>query len=194
MNQTKLKSNKIVIIGDTNVGKTCIIERLINNKFGNTKSTIGASNTDIKIKGINLNIWDTAGQERFRSMINMYYKGSKSIIICFDITDENTFINVKNWLNEIEKNIHNIFIVLVGNKCDLNNIRKVSFENAQLFAKENNLFYIETSAKNNINVIELFNIIADKILEYNNNNNDNDGNIDINNNSNYNFNCGCLIL
>ena len=124
----------------------------------------------------------------------MYYKGSKSIIICFDVTDENTFINVKNWLNEIEKNIHNIFIVLVGNKCDLNNVRKVSFENAQLFAKENNLFYIETSAKNNINIIELFNIIADKILEYNNKNNENDGNIDINNNSNYNFNCGCLLL
>ena len=82
MSILKKTSNKIVIIGDTNVGKTCIIERLINNKFGNTKSTIGASHTDIKIKGINLNIWDTAGQERFRSMINMYYKSKNTIDPC----------------------------------------------------------------------------------------------------------------
>ena len=192
MNQTKLKSNKIVIIGDTNVGKTCIIERLINNTFGNTKSTIGASYTDIKIKGINLKIWDTAGQEKFRSMINMYYKGAKCIVICYDITEENSFNNVKNWLSEIEKNVNGIFIILVGNKCDLNDNRKISYENAESFAKENNMFYIETSAKNNINVSKLFEIIADKIALINN---DEDNiNIDISKNDNYNYNCGCILL
>ena len=192
MKQKNLKSNKIVIIGDTNVGKTCIIERLINNSFGNTKSTIGASYTDIKIKGINLKIWDTAGQEKFRSMINMYYKGAKCIIICYDITQENSFNNVKNWLNEIEKNVNGIFIILVGNKCDLNDNRTISYENAEIFAKENNMFYIETSAKNNINVSKLFEIIADKIALINN---DEDNiNIDISKNDNYNYNCGCILL
>ena len=192
MKQKNLKSNKIVIIGDTNVGKTCIIERLINNSFGNTKSTIGASYTDTKIKGINLKIWDTAGQEKFRSMINMYYKGAKCIIICYDITQENSFNNVKNWLSEIEKNVNGIFIILVGNKCDLNDNRKISYENAESFAKENNMFYIETSAKNNINVSKLFEIIADKIALINN---DEDNiNIDISKNDNYNYNCGCILL
>ncbi len=192
MNQTKLKSNKIVIIGDTNVGKTCIIERLINNTFGNTKSTIGASYTDTKIKGINLKIWDTAGQEKFRSMINMYYKGSKCIVICYDITEENSFNNVKNWLSEIEKNVNGIFIILVGNKCDLNDNRKISYENAESFAKENNMFYIETSAKNNVNVNKLFDIIADKIALINKD--EDNCNIDINKDNNYNYNCGCFIL
>ena len=192
MKQKNLKSNKIVIIGDTNVGKTCIIERLINNSFGNIKSTIGASYTDTKIKGINLKIWDTAGQEKFRSMINMYYKGAKCIIICYDITQENSFNNVKNWLNEIEKNVNGIFIILVGNKCDLNDNRTISYENAEIFAKENNMFYIETSAKNNINVSKLFEIIADKIALINN---DEDNiNIDISKNDNYNYNCGCILL
>ena len=192
MNQTKLKSNKIVIIGDTNVGKTCIIERLINNTFGNTKSTIGASYTDIKIKGINLKIWDTAGQEKFRSMINMYYKGSKCIVICYDITEENSFNHVKNWLSEIEKNVNGIFIILVGNKCDLNDNRKISYENAESFAKENNMFYIETSAKNNVNVNKLFDIIADKIALINKD--EDNCNIDINKDNNYNYNCGCFLL
>ena len=192
MKQKNLKSNKIVIIGDTNVGKTCIIERLINNSFGNTKSTIGASYTDTKIKGINLKIWDTAGQEKFRSMINMYYKGAKCIIICYDITQENSFNNVKNCLNEIEKNVNGIFIILVGNKCDLNDNRTISYENAEIFAKENNMFYIETSAKNNINVSKLFEIIADKIALINNDEDNN--NIDINKNNNYNYNCGCILL
>ncbi len=192
MKQKNSKSNKIVIIGDTNVGKTCIIERLINNTFGNTKSTIGASYTDIKIKGINLKIWDTAGQEKFRSMINMYYKGAKCIIICYDITEENSFNNVKNWLSEIEKNVNGIFIILVGNKCDLNDNRKITYENAEIFAKENNMFYIETSAKNNINVNKLFDIIADKIALINKD--EDNCNIDISKNNNYNYNCGCFIL
>ena len=192
MKQKNSKSNKIVIIGDTNVGKTCIIERLINNTFGNTKSTIGASYTDIKIKGINLKIWDTAGQEKFRSMINMYYKGAKCIIICYDITEENSFNNVKNWLSEIEKNVNGIFIILVGNKCDLNDNRKISYENAESFAKENNMFYIETSAKNNVNVNKLFDIIADKIALINKD--EDNCNIDINKDNNYNYNCGCFLL
>ena len=191
MKQKNSKSNKIVIIGDTNVGKTCIIERLINNTFGNTKSTIGASYTDIKIKGINLKIWDTAGQEKFRSMINMYYKGSKCIVICYDITEENSFNNVKNWLSEIEKNVNGIFIILVGNKCDLNDNRKISYENAESFAKENNMFYIETSAKNNVNVNKLFDIIADKIALINKD--EDNCNIDINKDNNYNYNCGCFL-
>ena len=125
-------------------------------------------------------------------MINMYYKGSKCIVICYDITEENSFNNVKNWLSEIEKNVNGIFIILVGNKCDLNDNRKISYENAESFAKENNMFYIETSAKNNVNVNKLFDIIADKIALINKD--EDNCNIDINKDNNYNYNCGCFLL
>ena len=134
---------------------------------------------------------DNERQEKFRIMINMYYKGSKCIVICYDITEENSFNNVKNWLSEIEKNVNGIFIILVGNKCDLNDNRKISYENAESFAKENNMFYIETSAKNNVNVNKLFDIIADKIALINKD--EDNCNIDINKDNNYNYNCGCFL-
>ena len=187
------KPNKVALIGDANVGKTCIIERLIKKSFGNTKSTIGACNENITINNINLDIWDTAGQERFRSMIPMYYKGAKAIIICFDITEYNSFEGAKKWLNEIENFSKNTEIFLVGNKCDLDNLRKVSFDVSNNFAESKGLYFIETSAKNNINVEKLFEDVAEKIknmkISY-------DDKIDIKNDKgDYNDNdngCGCL--
>ena len=157
------KPNKVVIIGDSNVGKTCIIERLIHNSFEVTKPTIGACHYEKKINDINLDIWDTAGQERFRSMIPMYYKGTKSIIVVYDITDTVSFEGAKKWINEVNQNVKNASIILVGNKCDLEDNRKISREMSQLFAKENNYDYIETSAKENININALFEIVSRKV-------------------------------
>lgn len=163
MSKIENKKNKIVIIGDSNVGKTCIIERLINNSFDETKPTIGACHYEKTVNDLKLDIWDTAGQERFRSMIPMYYKGAKAVIITFDITSSESFEGAKKWLNEIKENANDSFIILVGNKTDLEDSRVISKEFADNFSKENNLDYIETSAKDNVNVNNLFENIAKKI-------------------------------
>jgi len=159
------KPCKVVIIGDSNVGKTCIIERFIHNTFESTQPTIGACHFNKKFNDVDLDIWDTAGQERFRSMIPMYYKGTKCVIICFDITDVNTFEGAKKWIKEIEQNVKNSIIVIVGNKCDLENNRKVPSEMVSNFSHSNGYEYIETSAKENVNIDILFKKIAEKIKE-----------------------------
>jgi Ras-related protein Rab-5C len=158
------KPSKVVIIGDSNVGKTCIIERFIHNTFEKTQPTIGACHFNKKYMDVDLDIWDTAGQERFRSMIPMYFKGSKGIIICFDITDVNTFEGAKKWIKEIEQNVEKGRVFLVGNKCDLED-RKVPSEMVSNYAHSNDYEYIETSAKENINIDVLFKKIAEKIKE-----------------------------
>ena len=115
---------KILIIGDSSVGKSNLLLRYTDDIFHeHFLPTIGV---DFKIKNliisnqtIKLNIWDTAGQERFKTITATYYKGSQGVIVVFDITDRNTFLNVNNWLEEIKKNAgNNISIILVGNKCD----------------------------------------------------------------------------
>ena len=98
------KANKVVIIGDSNVGKTCIIQRFISNSFNTSKPTIGACHYNKKVQDVEIDIWDTAGQERFKSMIPMYYKGAKAIIVVYDITDANSFDGAKKWISEIETN------------------------------------------------------------------------------------------
>jgi len=191
--QKRKKPSKVVIIGDSNVGKTCIIERFIHNTFESTQPTIGACHFNKKYNDVDLDIWDTAGQERFRSMIPMYFKGSKCIIICFDITDVNTFEGAKKWIKEIEQNVKNSFIFIVGNKCDLEN-RKVPSEMVSNFSHSNGYEYIETSAKENINIDVLFEKIAEKIKEINvNEENNYNNNVDIknfNNEDDDSF-CGC---
>lgn len=158
------KANKVVIIGDSSVGKTCIIERLIKNTFIETKSTIGACHHNKTINGCALDIWDTAGQERFKSMIPMYYKGAKCIIVVFDLFDSNTFEGAKNWLGEIQSNTQNTLIVLCGNKCDLINDLTNDTSVYKQYASNLGFKYFETSAKENINVIELFEAVANDIL------------------------------
>jgi len=185
------KPSKVVIIGDSNVGKTCIIQRFINNSFENTQPTIGACHFNKKYMDVDLDIWDTAGQERFRSMVPMYYKGTKGIIICFDITDVNTFEGAKNWIKEIEQNVKNVSVFLVGNKCDLEN-RTVPSEMVSNYAHTNNFEYIETSAKENINIDVLFKKIAEKIKEMKDNEEINYVDIkkNLNNDEDEGF-CGC---
>ena len=126
---------------------------------------------DFKIKIINLEekliklqIWDTAGQERFRTITKTYYKGAHGIILTYDITDENSFKNIKNWIKQIEQNAqNNVCKVLVGNKCDMDN-RKISFEQGASLAREYNMKFFETSAKTNYNVNEVFTFLTREIL------------------------------
>lgn len=115
-------------------------------------------------KLIKLQIWDTAGQERFRTITKTYYKGAHGIILTYDVTDENSFKNIRNWVKQIEQNAqNNVCKVLVGNKCDRDN-RKVSFDDGQKLAKEFNMQFFETSAKTNYNVNETFTYLTREIL------------------------------
>ena len=115
-------------------------------------------------KRIKLQIWDTAGQERFRTITKTYYKGAHGIILTFDVTDENSFKNIRNWVKQIEQNAqNNVCKVLVGNKCDRED-RKVSFEEGSKLAGEFNMKYLETSVKINLNVNETFTTLTKEIL------------------------------
>lgn len=151
---------KIILIGDSGVGKSCILIRFSDDKYRETYiSTIGV---DFKIKTIEhdhkiikLQIWDTAGQERFRNITSSYYRGSHGIIIVFDLTDKESFENIQDWIREINKYaFEGVSKIIVGNKSDLYDRRMVY--NGSGYAKSLNIPYIETSAKNADNIDELF--------------------------------------
>ena len=161
---------KLLIIGESGVGKTCLLLRFTDDSFtANHLTTIGI---DFKIKIINLEnkliklqIWDTAGQERFRTITKTYYKGAHGIILTYDVTDINSFKNIRNWIKQIEQNAqNNVCKVLVGNKCDKSD-RVVSFEEGKKLAQDYGMEFFETSAKSNINVSETFTFLTKEILK-----------------------------
>ena len=146
---------KFILIGDSNVGKSCLLMRLLEGRFKNQHEPtlgveFGSKLISLDNKAIKLQIWDTAGQESFKSITRAYYKGSIAAIMVFDITSERSFLNVANWLYELKNHSHQkIHLVLVGNKKDLSAEREVSEETAMSFAKKNNfLAYYEASALN----------------------------------------------
>lgn len=177
---SKPKANKVVIIGDSSVGKTCIIQRYITNTFKSTTATIGACHYNKMINDIPIDIWDTAGQERFKSMIPMYYKGAKAIIVTFDLTEINTFEGAKKWLSEIETNSKGSVIIIVGNKSDLKDKRQLTNEMVDSIVIGKKYLYIETSAKEDENINKLFELVAEEIKK-NKDNETKNKNIDINN-------------
>lgn len=149
---------KIVILGDSGVGKTNIISRYAKNEFNiESKATIGvefhSKLLELDGKIIKLQFWDTAGQERYRSITSAYYRGSNGILVVYDITDLNSFEHINNWIFEIYKNVgNNIPILLVGNKCDLEHKRVISNEKPLQIADKYNLLFTEMSAMANQNV------------------------------------------
>ncbi len=167
-NKKKIKnirtiSHKIVIIGDANVGKTCLINRFNHNKFQESSPTIGAIHHSKTVENVNLDIWDTAGQERFKSMIPLYYKGAKAIIICFDITNKDSYLGAQNWFNEIIDSVKKVVFVLCGTKKDLENNREIPFSVAKKFADLKGIKYMETSSKDDLNIYDIFKYIAEQI-------------------------------
>jgi small GTP-binding protein len=163
---------KVVIIGESGVGKTNIISRFISNEFSSeNKSTIGVefAHGEVKVEeGLNIKvqIWDTAGQERFRAITRGYYRGAVGALIVFDVTKTHTFQAVEKWLNELREYAEpNIMILLVGNKTDLKPQRQVSTEQAQTLAQQNQLLYIETSALDGSNIHESFKIVVNEIYK-----------------------------
>ena len=160
---------KIVIVGDSGVGKTNLITRYLKNDFKpETKATIGVEFSDKKYiyknKTIKVQIWDTAGQERYRSLTSMYYKGAKGAIFVYDISSKNSFESIDKWLIEMKKTAdENIKIILIGNKCDLIDKREVKEDDGKIKAKDLNVPFMETSALNCINVEKAFNFLIEEI-------------------------------
>ncbi len=154
---------KMIFVGDTNVGKTAIANRLARNRFDfHYDATIGVDfsslTLDIDEKRIKTHIWDTAGQECFSSIITTYYRGVAGAVLVFDVGRESSFKKCNYWLNQVLGKgtcDHIPCLFLIGNKCDRDK-RVVSREDAENFAKENNMLYFETSAKKDINVHESY--------------------------------------
>lgn len=162
---------KLLLIGDSGVGKSCLLLRFADDTYTNDYiSTIGV---DFKIKTVELDgktvklqIWDTAGQERFRTITSSYYRGAHGIIIVYDVTDQESFNNVKTWLQEIDRfGTAGVLKLLVGNKNDLTDKKVVDTEVAKEFADSIGIPFIETSALDSSNVEEAFLIMTKQIKE-----------------------------
>lgn len=167
-----IKSIKLVLLGESSVGKTSIVSQFVNKQFTDLQdSTIGAAYFSklsmIKGENYRLEIWDTAGQERYHSLAPMYYRGAKGAIVVFDITSANSFEKAKSWISELKLTANmNVQITLVGNKLDLNFKRQVLTDTAKNYAEQEEITYIETSAKNNINIDDIFNETVTNIQEF----------------------------
>jgi len=161
---------KIVLLGDTGVGKTSIVLRYVEQRFSNTSTpTIGASFLTKTIwvneNRIKLQLWDTAGQERFRSLAPMYYRGAAAALLVYDVTDEESFGQVKDWVKELRHNAtEDVNIAIVGNQVD-KPYRKISAETASEYGQSIGAKTFETSAKKNTGIDEMFVEVARVILE-----------------------------
>uniref|UniRef100_H2MKD4 small monomeric GTPase n=2 Tax=Oryzias latipes TaxID=8090 RepID=H2MKD4_ORYLA len=160
---------KVVLIGDSGVGKSNLLSRFTRNEFNlESKSTIGVefATRSIQVDGktIKAQIWDTAGQERYRAITSAYYRGAVGALLVYDIAKHLTYENVERWLKELRDHADsNIVIMLVGNKSDLRHLRAVPTDEARAFAEKNTLSFIETSALDSTNVEEAFKNVLTEI-------------------------------
>ena len=166
---------KLILIGDSSVGKSNILLKYLKNEFDqNSRATVGVEfgtkNIMINDKKIKIQIWDTAGQERYRSITSAYYKGAKGALIVYDITRQNTFENIDKWISDLKLNgDKNICIVILGNKSDLNNQREVDKDLGMKKAAMYKTAFMETSALNGENITKAFDEIIEQIYQLNKN-------------------------
>ena len=171
---------KILILGDSFVGKTNMLKRFLHNDFDSTnKETVGvefdSKNITLEENGkeeiVKAQIWDTAGQERYRSLTKAYYKGAKGALLVYDITRRVTFENIDNWLIDLRTNgDKDILIILIGNKSDLEDKREVSKDEAETKAEQYNTAFLETSAKSGDNITKGFMELIEQIYKANKDN------------------------
>ena len=153
---------KYIIIGDPSVGKSCLLNQFINNKFSDEYQItvgveFGAKILKLPKGSVKLQIWDTAGQESFKSITRGYYRSACVALIVYDITDRESFIHIENWLDECKANGNKeMTLILIGNKTDLEDDRKISREEGMAFAEKNGLIFYETSAKMGKGVDKIF--------------------------------------
>jgi len=166
---TKIFQFKLVLLGESAVGKSSLVLRFVKGQFLDyQESTIGAAfltqTVCLNDTTVKFEIWDTAGQERYHSLAPMYYRGAQAAIVVYDITNYDSFDRAKKWVKELQRQGNpNIVIALAGNKVDLASKRKIEIEEAQAYADENGILFMETSAKTAANVNELFVAIAKKL-------------------------------
>ena len=162
---------KIVVIGDSGVGKSCIMVRFTEDEFN--ESFISTIGIDFKVRTIEVNgttiklqIWDTAGQERFHTITSHYFRGAMGIMLVYDVCDISSFNNIKNWMRSIQKEEgFKGQIMILGNKCDREVDRRISKARGEVIANEYGVSFLETSAKGNINIDESFVAISKEILD-----------------------------
>ncbi|KAH9608687.1 hypothetical protein KSS87_009152 [Heliosperma pusillum] len=160
---------KLVLIGDSGVGKSNLLSRFTKNEFNlESKSTIGVEfatrSLNIDSKVIKAQIWDTAGQERYRAITSAYYRGAVGALLVYDVTRKVTFENTARWLRELRDHTDpNIVVMLIGNKSDLRHLVAVSTEEGKAFAEQEGLFYMETSALEATNVDHAFSEVLTQI-------------------------------
>mmetsp|Transcript_44786 Transcript_44786/g.71642 ORF Transcript_44786/g.71642 Transcript_44786/m.71642 type:complete len:201 (-) Transcript_44786:478-1080(-) len=166
---------KLVLLGDTSVGKSSIVIRFVKGQFSEyQESTIGAAfltqTVPVQDCTVKFEIWDTAGQERYHSLAPMYYRGAAAAIVVYDITSQESFHRAKSWVKELQRQGNpDVVIALAGNKIDREEEREVAAADAKQYADDNSLYFIETSAKTNVNVRELFLAIARQLPKENDN-------------------------
>ena len=161
---------KVLLLGDSTVGKTCILLKYTDKIFQETHMMTIGLDYRLKVmqlqsgKEVKLQIWDTAGQDRFRSITKNYYKGSHGIILIYDVTSLKTFENVKSWVSQIHEEISDkVVIYLVANKIDMDDLRKVTKEEGKKLAEELDVPFVETSAKTGENIDYIFSDISERI-------------------------------
>jgi small GTP-binding protein len=173
---SKVPGCKVVLLGDSGVGKTCIITRFVSSSFdANMTSTNGASYCTKLVKyeqlgkNLLLDVWDTAGQEKYRSLTKFFYKDAAAVILVYDITREDSFENMKNyWYNQLLENCNkDVVLGVVGNKCDLFEEEKVSEADAREFSDKIGAIFELTSAQNNTGITEIFQEVGNKYLDPN---------------------------
>ncbi|CAD8128805.1 unnamed protein product [Paramecium sonneborni] len=160
---------KIIIVGDSGVGKTNLVNRFTQQTFlDDSKPTVGVEffsrNIDIMGKTIKAQVWDTAGQEKFRAITHAYYRGAVGAMICYDITKEQSFLNVEKWMDELrDHGDSNLMMMLIGTKCDLESKRVVRIEDGAQKALQYNMAFLETSSLKAVNVGKAFSVLLEKI-------------------------------
>ena len=161
---------KLLLLGDSSVGKTSILLKYISNKFDESSiSTVGVDYMDKIIDynkfKITLQIWDTSGEEKFRSITKNFYRNADGLLVVFDLTKKESYDHIRIWINEAKENNDKLKTILIGNKLDLKDERIVAIDVAKQFAEKNNLKYIETSAKDGTNINESFQAIIDLLFD-----------------------------
>jgi len=171
MSNKKVPIYKVLLLGNYSVGKTCFLLRYMDNTFEtNHLTTVGLDyrliELEYKNKPIKLQIWDTAGQDRFKSITKNYYKGANGMIIIYDITKKKTFEDISNWITEINEESSNVIINCVGNKKDLEDKRKVTYEEGKEIADKYNMSFFECSAKTGEGIKEVIEDLVERMLKY----------------------------